>query len=67
MAAQQGAMFAIGCFIPFVLLGVGAVAGGLLGGTTGGLWGGGGGFIVGLVAMVAVLGLFERATGNLPE
>jgi|KBSSwiStaDraftv2_1062776.scaffolds.fasta_scaffold1418042_1 hypothetical protein len=60
-------MFAIGCLIPLVLLAVGAVAGGLLGGTTAGLWGGAGGFVVGVVAMVAVLGLFERAKGNRPE
>jgi hypothetical protein len=60
-------MFAIGCLIPFVLLGIGAVAGGLLGGTNAGLWGGAGGFVVGVVAMAAVLGLFERAKGDLPE
>ncbi len=60
-------MFAIGCLIPLVLLAVGAVAGGLLGGTTAGLWGGAGGFVVGVVAMAAVLGLFERAKGNRPE
>ena len=41
--------------------------GGLLGGSTGGLWGGAGGFVVGVVVMAAVLGLFERAKGNLPE
>jgi hypothetical protein len=60
-------MFAIGCLIPFVLLGIGAVAGGLLGGTTAGLWGGVGGFVVGVLAMAAMLGLFERAKGDLPE
>ena len=60
-------MFAIGCLIPFVLMAVGAAAGGLLGGTTAGLWGGAGGFIVGLIAMVALLEMFERAKGDLPE
>ncbi len=60
-------MFAIGCLIPFVLMAVGGAAGGLLGGTTAGLWGGAGGFIVGLIAMVALLEVFERAKSNLPE
>ena len=60
-------MIAIGCLIPFVLMAVGAAAGGLLGGMAAGLWGGAGGFIVGLIAMVALLGIFERAKGDLPE
>jgi hypothetical protein len=44
-----------------------AAAGALLGGTTAGLWGGAGGFIVGVVAMVALLEVFERAKSDLPE
>jgi hypothetical protein len=60
-------MFAIGCLIPFVLKAIGAAAGGLLGGTTAGLWGGAGGFLAGLVAMVALLEMFERAKSDLPE
>jgi hypothetical protein len=60
-------MFAVGCLIPFVLMAVGAAAGALLGGTTAGLWGGAGGFIVGVVAMVALLEVFERAKNDLPE
>jgi hypothetical protein len=60
-------MVAIGCLIPFVLMATGAAAGGLLGGMTAGLWGCAGGFTVGLIAMVALLGMFERAKGDLPE
>jgi hypothetical protein len=60
-------MFAIGCLLPFVLLAIGAVAGGLLGGTTAGLWGAGGGFVVGIAAMLVILGVFERAKDDLPE
>ena len=60
-------MFAIGCLIPLVLMAVGAAAGVLLGGMTAGLWVGAGGFVVGLVAMLALLGMFERAKGDLPE
>jgi hypothetical protein len=60
-------MFAVGCLIPFVLMAVGSAAGALLGGTTAGLWAGAGSFIVGLVAMVALLEVFERAKSDLPE
>jgi hypothetical protein len=60
-------MLAIGCLIPFVLMAVGAAVGGLLGGMTAGAWGCAGGFVVGLIAMVAVLGMFERVKGDLPE
>ena len=60
-------MFAVGCLIPFVLLALGAVAGGLVGGITAGFWGGGAGFVIGIAIMLAMLGAFERVKGDLPE
>jgi hypothetical protein len=60
-------MVAIGCLIPFVLLGIGATVGGIIGGTTAGLWGGAGGFLIGLVGMLVALRAFDRARDNLPE
>lgn len=57
-------MVLIGCFLPFILALVGAVAGHLLGSGSIGLWGMGIGFAAGL-ALAAVIGVVAmRAKGD---
>jgi hypothetical protein len=60
-------MPALGCLIPFVLLLVGAAAGGYIGGTTYAIWGGAVGLVVGGLGAVLALRMFDRARDNLPE
>jgi hypothetical protein len=60
-------MPALGCLIPFVLLIVGAAAGGAIGGTRAAVWGGAAGFAIGLLGALLALRMFERARDNLPE
>jgi hypothetical protein len=59
-------MPALGCLIPFVLLLVGAGAGGAIGGTTYAIWGGVAGLVIGGLAAFLALRVFERAR-RLPE
>jgi hypothetical protein len=62
-------MPAVGCLVPFLLLLVGGAIGGALGETTkDAIWGGGAGFVIGLVAAVLALRLYERMReGGLKE
>jgi hypothetical protein len=60
-------MPAVGCLIPFLLLLVGGGIGGALGGTKDAFWGAGAGFVIGLLAAVVALRLFERARDGLQE
>ena len=60
-------MPAIGCLIPFVLLIVGAGAGGAFGGTTYAIWGSVAGLVIGGLGAALALRMFERARDNLPE
>lgn len=53
-------MAAVGCLLPFVLLGIGAVIGAAIGGTIGAYWGCGIGLAIGLVAMGVGVRLLER-------
>ena len=57
----------IGCLFPMILTVVGAAVGGIIGGTTAGLWGAAAGFAVGLVLMLGVIWLFDRAKNELRE
>jgi hypothetical protein len=58
-------MLAIGCFIPFVMLAVGAVLGSYLGDVRGGYWGAGIGFGVGvLIAIVGMMVLDRVRAGD---
>jgi hypothetical protein len=57
----------IGCLFPLILTVVGATFGGITGGTTAGLWGAAAGFAVGLVLMLGVIWLFDRAKDKLRE
>jgi hypothetical protein len=56
-------MLAIGCFIPFVLLVIGAALGSYLGGVHGGYWGAGIGVGAGLLATAAVMMALDRMRG----
>jgi hypothetical protein len=53
-------MLAVGCFIPFVLLAVGAALGSYLGGVHGGYWGAGVGFGAGILATGAGMLALDR-------
>ena len=58
-------MLAVGCFIPFVMLAVGAVLGSYLGDVRGGYWGAGIGFGAGvLIAVVAMMVLDRVRAGD---
>ena len=57
----------IGCLFPMILTVVGAAGGGITGGKTAGLWGAAAGFAVGLVLMLGVIWLFDRARDKLKE
>jgi hypothetical protein len=57
-------MLAIGCFIPFATLAIGAVVGSYLGAVHGGYWGAGIGFGVGLVIAVAGVIVLDRASAG---
>ena len=57
----------IGCLFPLVLTVVGAAVGGIAGGKMAGLWGAAAGFAVGLVLMLGVIWLFDRAKDKLRE
>jgi hypothetical protein len=50
-----------------ILTVVGAAGGGIAGGTTAGLWGAAAGFVVGIVLMLGVIKLFDRARDKLVE
>ncbi|MGC1412399.1 MAG: hypothetical protein WA864_26065 [Acetobacteraceae bacterium] len=60
-------MPALGCLIPFVLMIVGAAAGGAIGGTRPAIWAGVAGFVVGLLGALLALKVFERARDSLSE
>ncbi|HSZ94603.1 MAG TPA: hypothetical protein VK822_35070 [Acetobacteraceae bacterium] len=60
-------MPALGCLIPFVLMIVGAAAGGAIGGTRPAIWGGVAGFVIGLLCALLALRVFERARDSLSE
>ncbi|MBN8929285.1 MAG: hypothetical protein BGO51_27840 [Rhodospirillales bacterium 69-11] len=53
-------MAAVGCLLPFVLLGLGAVIGAAAGGTIGAYWGCGIGLAIGLLAMAFGVRVLER-------
>ena len=57
-------MLAIGCLIPFVLIGIGAALGSYLGADRGGYWGAGAGFAAGLVIVAVLFWALERFRGN---
>ena len=60
-------MAGVGCLIPFLLLLVGGGVGGAMGGTKDAIWGAAAGFVIGLLAAVVALRLFERARDGLQE
>jgi hypothetical protein len=60
-------MPALGCLIPFVLLIVGAGAGGAWGGTTYAIWGGIAGLVIGGVGAALALRTFDRARDDMPQ
>jgi len=60
-------MIGIGCLLPFVLMIAGAAIGGVIGGTPDSIWGAVAGAAIGLIAMVIVLRVFERARAKWPE
>ena len=53
-------MLALGCFIPFVTLAIGAGLGSYFGDVRGGYWGAGGGLGAGILLVAAALLLFNR-------
>jgi hypothetical protein len=53
-------MLVIGCLLPVLLLAAGGGVGLAIGGTLAGLWGGAAGFVIGCVALIALLWGFER-------
>jgi hypothetical protein len=57
----------IGRLFPLILTVVGAAGGGIAGGRTAGLWGAAAGFVVGIVLMLGVIKLFDRARDKLVE
>ncbi|MGA8191774.1 MAG: hypothetical protein WB902_00190 [Acetobacteraceae bacterium] len=57
-------MIAIGCFLPLVLLILGGIIGVAIGTTTAGLWGAGAGFVIGCIALIAMLWGFDRLKGR---
>jgi hypothetical protein len=57
-------MLAVGCFIPFVLLAVGAGIGSYFGDVRGGYWGAAAGVAAGIVIVTAGFALFGRARRN---
>jgi hypothetical protein len=57
-------MLAVGCFIPFVLLAIGAGIGSYIGDVRGGYWGAGAGLAAGIVIVAAGFALLGRARHN---
>jgi hypothetical protein len=53
-------MLALGCFIPFVTLIVGAGLGSYIGDVRGGYWGAGAGLAAGLLIVAAGFGILDR-------
>jgi uncharacterized spore protein YtfJ len=53
-------MLAIGCFIPFVLLGLGAAIGSYLGADRGGYWGAAAGLGAGILIVAIAFWALER-------
>jgi hypothetical protein len=53
-------MLAVGCFIPFVMLAVGAILGSYLGDVRGGYWGAGIGLGVGIVIAIVGMTVLDR-------
>ena len=51
----------MGCLPPFLLLLIGGAVGALAGGRHGAIWGGSAGFVLGVVLMVALVGLLRDA------
>lgn len=58
-------MGVLGCLIPIVFLLLGGGVGAALGGTNYALWGGAVGFVIGVVAALAAIWLFDRARDGL--
>jgi hypothetical protein len=54
-------MLALGCFIPFVTLAVGAVLGSFLGDIRGGYWGAAAGLVAGILIVAAGFTLLDKA------
>jgi len=54
-------MLAVGCFIPFVTLAIGAGLGSYLGDVRGGYWGAAAGFAVGILVAAAGFMMLDRA------
>jgi predicted MFS family arabinose efflux permease len=59
-------VLAVGCLIPFVLLGVGAAIGATIGGTAYAYWGCAGGFAVGVIAVLLALNWLGHIRGGPP-
>jgi hypothetical protein len=57
-------MIAVGCFIPFVLLIIGAALGSYLGGVHGGYWGASVGFGAGVLASAVGMMAIYRVRGE---
>ena len=57
-------MLAVGCLIPFVLVGIGAALGSYLGADQGGYWGAGAGFAAGLLIVGIMFWGLERFRGG---
>jgi uncharacterized spore protein YtfJ len=57
-------MLAVGCFIPFVLLGLGAAVGSYVGADRGGYWGAGAGLAAGILIVAVMFWLLERTRGK---
>lgn len=57
-------MLAVGCLVPFALLGLGAAVGSYIGADQGGYWGAGIGFAAGLVLVALAFWLLERSRGG---
>lgn len=53
-------MLAVGCFLPFATLTIGAILGSYMGSIRGGYWGAGAGLGVGLLVVVAGFAMLSR-------
>ena len=58
------AMLAVGCFVPFVTLAVGAGVGSYIGNVHGGYWGAGAGLAAGILFVAAGFALLSRTRRN---
>jgi hypothetical protein len=57
-------MLAVGCFIPFATLAIGAGVGSYLGDVRGGYWGAAAGLVAGVVIVAAAFALLARTRRN---